>query len=38
MLGTLIEGFKELAAENGALRLRVEALERAAAGGPSASG
>jgi hypothetical protein len=29
MLGTLVEAFKELAAENSALRLRIEALERA---------
>jgi hypothetical protein len=28
-LGTLVEAFKELAAENSALRLRIEALERA---------
>ena len=33
MLGTLVEAFKELAAENAALRRRVEAVERA--GGPA---
>ena len=31
MLGTLVEAFKELAAENGALKSRIEALERAGA-------
>lgn len=36
MLGTLVEAFKELAAENGALRRRVEALERAGATAPAA--
>jgi hypothetical protein len=30
MLGTLVEAFKELAAENAALKLRLDALERAA--------
>jgi hypothetical protein len=36
MLGTLVEAFKELAVENGALRCRIEALERAGATTPSA--
>jgi Chaperone of endosialidase len=36
MLGTLVEAFKELAAENGALRSRIEALEQAAATYPVA--
>jgi hypothetical protein len=31
MLGTLVEAFKELSAENGALKGRIEALERAGA-------
>jgi hypothetical protein len=35
MLGTFVEAFKELAAENGALRLRIEALERARASAPT---
>jgi hypothetical protein len=37
MLGTLIEGFKELAAENSALRLRIEALERGGDPAPDAA-
>lgn len=36
MLGTLVEAFKELAAENGALRLRIEALERVGGTAPRA--
>jgi len=36
MLGTLIEAFKELAAENGTLRRRIEVLEQAAAAAPTA--
>jgi endosialidase-like protein len=36
MLGTFVEAFKELAAENEALRLRIEALERAGATVPTA--
>jgi hypothetical protein len=30
MLGTLVEAFKDLAAENAALKLRLDALEHAA--------
>ena len=38
LLGTFVEAFKELAAENVALRRRIEALERAAVRAPAAGG